>query len=169
MKKKVLWQPIIITSLAALFIAWGYHTFVYSNPVFEFSEKDDSYLREVFFNQQDQRIERAVRRSYAELMAIADAHMRDNDLFQARKYYYEAKTLYPEKMGPRKHLCYIDILLCQRESRYCSYTKREIYYAMRHTNEEDPVSKDYIQSLATLMNMDSIIHMEESQALSEIF
>lgn len=163
------YKPILITALCAVVMLWSYHTFVYSNPVFEFSETSESLTRETFFSEQDKSIERNVRRSYAELMSIAQSHMHEEKIIEARSYYFQAKTLYPERMEPRKHLCYIDMLLCQQYEQYCSYTKREIYYAMQHASDNDPVSKDYIRSLASLIQMDSLLHLDEEEALSEIF
>lgn len=44
-----------------------------------------------------------------------------------------------------------------------------IPHAMQHASDNDPVSKDYIRSLASLIQIDSILNLDEGAASSKIF
>ena len=170
MMNKDMIRPIVAVIVTAILMYVSIDHFFVKNPVFDISQfQKEKMTRESFMTDQEIRNEAAIKRSYAELMTLGDSYMRDDNLRQARDYYFLAKNLYPTIIEPRKQLCYIDILLCQQNSRYCSYTKKEIYYAMQHVADDDDQGRAYILKLAELMQIDSLLTLNEGEALSAIF
>jgi hypothetical protein len=170
MMNKDMIRPIVAVIVTALLMYVSIDFFFIKNPVFDISQfQKEKLTRESFMTDREVRNEAAIKRSYSELMTLGDSYLGNHNLRQARDYYFLAKTLYPTRIEPRKQLCYIDILLCQQNSRYCSYTKKEIYYAMQHVADDDDQARAYILKLAELMKIDSLLTLNEGEALSAIF
>lgn len=163
--KPLLWTMIIFSGILYMF-----NSLVINNPAFDIKAyQNEELIRESFVSEREKRNEASMKRSYGEMMAVGQSYLDQDRIKEARKYFFTAKTLYPRAMGPRKNLCYIDMLLCQQDSRYCSYTKREIYFAMQHVSEQDKKTADYLYQLATMVQIDTLLELDESAAMSAIF
>jgi tetratricopeptide (TPR) repeat protein len=108
-------------------------------------------------------------RSYADLVSLGQSYLSQKNYEQALFVFFDAKTIFPDRLTPRKNLAYIYILMCQQDRRYCKMAKREIYYASIYMGEGDLKTKEYIEELADLLDMQEILEMPEKEALSAIF
>ncbi len=88
---------------------------------------------------------------------------------EAAEYYYEAKVLFPERIEPRKNLCYSYFMMCREDSRLCNRAKRELYYALQYVDETDDLSANYLYHLAELSELEEIVELDEGDAMAAIF
>ncbi len=122
-----------------------------------------------YYERRKERNIESMNQSYAESMTLGHAYLDEDYLDQAMNHFFTAKTLFPTRMGPRKNLCYSYMVLCQQDYRWCDQAQREIYYAMKYVTDQDKETKDYILLLADLVQMDTILTMDEADAMSAIF
>ena len=161
----------------ALFILCGFVTLtiffkslVHDNPVFSFSASEKSAVSwEEYLSDREKRNEKAMKRSYAELMKEGNDLMKKNKWNLARQRFYFAKTIFPDKIAPRKNLCYSYFMMCQEDWRACDMGKRELYYAMKYVQPTDKISYEYLYHLVELVQMEEIVEMDEGAALAAIF
>ncbi|MEL6390683.1 MAG: hypothetical protein AAFQ02_10995 [Bacteroidota bacterium] len=107
--------------------------------------------------------------SYNELMAKGSEYSETGRWRRAERYFYHAKTLFPDRMYPRTSLCYTYLQRCQDDTRFCSYAKREIYYAWQYLDHAEPSQEAYIRDLASLVEMGDLLDKPEKEALEAIF
>lgn len=160
---------LLLGTFLLLFLAA--RSFVNNHPAFDFSPREGvEYSWESYLKDRDRRNIKKMNRSYAELMSLARAYLRDEDYQKAANTFFEAKTLFPERIDPRKNLCYTYIMQCRNKRGLpCQLAKKEIYYALKHVDHTDVQNKTYLSELASLVNIEDIIDKSEEEALSEIF
>lgn len=124
----------------------------------------DSYLQD-----RKQRNAKAMKISYEDLILIGYELVERKDWPEAQEAFNMAKSIYPKAMEPRVQLCYIFLQMCKYDGSYCRYGKREIYFAMKHVDENDEQSLSYLEQLIDHANIHDLIALEESMAMSEIF
>ena len=163
-------RPLAFLLICLLFVTFFVKEVIIDNPVFgpatqKYAEISwDDYLK----NRQRRNIKK-MNLSYEDLMIAGDSLVSLKEWEQAMDFYYNAKTVFPERIGARRNMCYALLMKCQDNRSYCSYAKREIYYASQYTDDNDPESKKYIESLVDLTGLSHIVTLDESEALSSIF
>ncbi len=158
---------LIIGFLVLLFF---FRKMVVNNPVFNLvsNEKQVSSWEQYLSNKEKMNLKK-MKQSYAELMNMGKSYADDNQWILAREHFFLAKTLFPDRIGPRKHLCYSYLMLCQEDWRYCDRGRKELYYAMKYVQPTDKISYEYLYHLVELVEMEEIVEMEEGDALAAIF
>ena len=171
MEKKEMYKALGLTTIVTLFLGLLITQFIISNndAFTRPAKKYDLQSGDSWYEKRKERNLAAMNSSYAESMTLGQSYLHSDYLETAMSHFYTAKSLFPERMGPRKNLCYSYMILCQKDYRYCNMARREIYYAMQHVSDQDPVTKNYIMQLANMVQMDSIIHMNEADAMAMIF
>ena len=145
-------------------------TIVIGNPAFDKEQKE--IVLDSPNNWLEERQERnlaSMNLHYSQFMSLGQANLEQEYHEVALSHFFNAKTLFPERLEPRKNLCYSYVLKCQADYRWCKQAKREIYYALKYVNEADPLNKEYIENLAEIVQLDTIARMDESDALSAIY
>lgn len=163
-------KPILQTVLVSAILILLLGQFIIGNPAFDRKQKEitlnagDSWIEE-----RQERNLASMNNNYGQFMSLGQSYLTEQYVDVALHHFFNAKTLFPERMGPRKNLCYSYMIKCQEDSRWCNHAKREIYYAMQYVNERDTETKDYILKLANMVDMDTILELSEGEALSSIF
>ena len=143
---------------------------IMKSPVFDMTARED---QETFWEQYESDFKRRnlkkMNMSYTELMTLAEISMNEGDFQQAIQYLFDAKCLFPDRILPRKNLCYSYLMRCQDDLRYCRLAKREIYFAHKYVPDSDQRSRQYIDELAILTRVDTLLELTESEALTAIF
>ncbi len=159
--------------LVAAFIVLFYiaKSFVNNHPAFDFSTKEgQSYTWEEYLRDREVRNIKKMNRSYSELMSLARVYLREERYKEAASTFFEAKTLFPDRLDPRKNLCYTYIMQCRdRGGLSCQLAKREIYYAMKYVPDTDELNLKYLSGLAALVDIEDLIDKPEKEALKVIF
>lgn len=170
MNLRAYFRPLLYSAVCLLFMAYFYMDVIKNNPVFGPPTQEaatvswDEYLAD-----RQRRNIKKMNYSYDELMAIGDEYLQKEDFDSAIDYYFNAKTVFPARIGPRRSMCYALLMQCQKNGSYCNYAKREIYYASKYVNDFDLASKEYIQKLVVLTELEEVVELEESEALAQIF
>ena len=152
-----------------LIVLW-LRTFVVDNSEpSSLANESQTITWEEYIKDRERRNVLKMNRSYDELVSLGRAYLRQKNYEQAFFSFFDAKTIFPDRLAPRKNLAYIYILMCQENRRYCKMAKREIYYASIYSGEEDLDSKEYIDQLPELLDMQEILEMPEKEALAAIF
>ncbi len=159
-------STLVVFSLLVLLIS---EIFV-GNPAFDKKQKDivlnagDSWLEE-----RQKRNLASMNQHYYQFMSLGQSYLKEMYIDVALNHFFNAKTLFPNRIEPRKNLCYSYVIKCQEDYRWCKQAKREIYYALQYVNDHDDTNMEYIQSLAEIVQLDTIMHMDEADALSAIY
>lgn len=161
-------STLFVLALVLLLILW-LRTFVVDHTVSSHSKEDDIMSWEEYLIDREKRNIAKMNRSYAEMIALGQAHLAVDNYTDAMYSFFDAKTIFPDRIQPRKNLCYIYLMQCRENDRYCSLAKREIYYAMKYVGDADVRSKEYIETLADLLEMEPLLGMSEGEAMSAIF
>ncbi len=163
-------KPILQTLLVAGVLVVLLSQFIIGNAAFDQKQKEitldagNSWLEE-----RQERNLASMNQNYSQFMTLGQSYLQEEYVDIALHHFFNAKTLFPERMGPRKNLCYSYLIKCQEDGRWCNHAKREIYYAMRYVDDSDEATKTYIQELAQMVDMDSLLQMEEGDMLSSIY
>ncbi len=163
---KPLFSTLVVFTILVVLLS----QFIICNPAFDKQQKEvvlnagDSWLQE-----RQERNLASMNQHYYQFMTLGQAYLQDMYIDVALNHFFHAKTLFPERIEPRKNLCYSYIVKCQEDYRWCKQAKREIYYALRYVNDQDKTNKEYIESLAHLVKLDTIMQMDEADALSAIY
>lgn len=163
-------RPALYTVVCTMFLVFFYNDVIKNNPVFGPPTQEaatvswDEYLAD-----RQRRNIKKMNLSYDELMEIGDEYAAQQDWRSAIDYYFNAKTVFPTRMTARRSLCYALLMQCSSNGSRCNYAKREIYYASRQINDFDPETKEYIQTLVKMTDLEEVVEMEESDALASIF
>ena len=163
-------RPLIFIAIGCILLLGLFQHMVAVNPVFDLvaSEKKSASW-ERFLVDRQRRNERKMKMSYRELMESGRELAAAENYEEAIHRFYQAKTIFPDKIAPRKNLCYGYLMLCQVDWRYCDMGRRELYYAMKYVRPEDKISYEYLSALVDLVDMQQIIEMDEGAALTAIF
>lgn len=132
------------------------------------TEKEE-FSWDEYVTQRERRNAISMRLSYEELMESGLTHTDEGRWSQASENFYYAKTIYPDRIEPRRQLCYTYLMRCQDDARYCDKAKKELYFAMKYVHENDYTNKNYLLSLVDLVDIHHILKMDESEALSIIY
>ena len=111
----------------------------------------------------------AMNKSYDLLMNMGAHALSSEDWYDAVNHYYKAKTIFPERIEPRNNLCYSYFMLCRKDWRFCSQTKKELYFAMKYVSPSDLRSQNYLLHLVDQADMKDLVALEEGEALSAIY
>lgn len=157
--------------LGFLFLFALARSFVNHHPAFDFTTKEgQSYTWEEYLKDRQVRNIKKMNRSYSELMSLARTYLREERYQEAATTFFEAKTLFPERIDPRKNLCYTYIMQCRdKGGLYCKKAQREIYYAFKYVTETDRTNLEYLTELAALVKIEDLVDKSEEEALTEIF
>lgn len=143
---------------------------VVDNPVFNTAASEQQTVSwEEYLSNRERMNEAKMKLSYQELMSLGRTFTSEKAYAEALHHFYLAKTIYPDKIAPRKNLCYSYLMLCQEDWRYCDKGKKELYYAMKYVQPEDKISYEYLYHLVELVQMEEIVEMDEGAALAAIF
>jgi len=99
-------------------------------------------------------------KSFEEMMCAGDSHMYNENYFEASRRYFDAKTIYPEKFGPRIALCRSLMKLSENTDYFLPSTQKEIHFAFNyaHTTKDDQLLDELCQ-----MDMDVIQIFEKAK------
>lgn len=159
-----------LTSVVVLSIAAVLAQFVMTSPIFKIKAKEgQSYNWDGYEKDRDFRNILKMKRSYGDLMIMAENEMKKNNLNRAMSYYFDAKTIFPNEIAPRKNLCYAYLLRCQYDPEFCKRAKMEIYYALKYVGENDSLNRDYLEQLAVLVDMEAWLDLPEQELLAQIY
>ena len=131
--------------------------------------KEELYSLDEYVMNRDRRNRVKMKISYDDLMINGDEDTKKEDWASAIGNYYFAKSIYPDRIEPRRQLCYVLLMECQEDYRACNQAKKEIYYAMKYVHSNDRFNKDYLDKLVQLMEMESLISMDEKEAMASIY
>ena len=163
--KPIIWTFVVFSAIVVVVAS-----LVIGNPAFDLTQKE--IILESPNNWLEERQERnlaSMNKHYTQFMSLGRANLDQQYVEVALDHFFNAKLLFPERIEPRKNLCYSYMVKCQNDSRWCRQAKREIYYALKYVNDADPLNKQYIEQLADLVKLDTVARMEESDALSAIY
>lgn len=163
-------KPLVSTILVFAAIVFVVSRFIIGNPALDKEQKE--IVLDSPNNWLEERQERnlaSMNQHYAQFMTLGQANLDQEYVEVAVNHFFNAKSLFPERIEPRKNLCYSYMIRCQNDSRYCRQAKREIYYALKYVNDADPLNKQYIEQLADLVKLDTIAHMNEDDALTALY
>ena len=161
-------KPIISTFVVFGAVVLVVASLVIGNPAFDTTQKE--IILESPNNWLEDRQERnlaSMNRHYSQFMTLGQANLNQEYVDVALNHFNNAKYLFPERLEPRKNLCYSYTVKCQQDNRWCKRAKKEIYYALKYVNTSDPLNKEYIESLADIVQLDTIAQMNESDAMSQ--
>jgi hypothetical protein len=163
-------KPIISTLLVFSAIVAVVSSLVIGNPAFDNEQKEitlDSPNN--WLEDRQERNLASMNMHYAQFMSLGQANLSQKYIDVALRHFFNAKTLFPERIEPRKNLCYSYVVKCQSDSRWCRQAKREIYYALKYVNDADPLNKQYIEQLADIVKLDTVATMTENDALAALY
>ena len=163
-------KPLLSTIVLFAVIVIVIGKFLIGNPALEKDQKE--IVLESPNNWIEERQERnlaSMNLHYSQFMSLGQANLDQEYVEVALNHFFNAKSLFPERLEPRKNLCYSYMIKCQADYRWCKQAKREIYYALKYVNDADPLNKEYIETLADLVQLDTIARMDEADALAAIY
>lgn len=146
------------------------NTYVFNNPVFSLvaNEKKSSEW-EQYLTLREKKNVVAMNKSYDLLMNMGSYATSSQDWVDAANHYFRAKTIFPDRIEARKNLCYSYFMLCREDWRYCSQTKKELYFAMKYVKPSDQRSQNYLSHLVDLADINDLVDLDESDAMSAIY
>lgn len=144
--------------------------YVFSSPVFNLAPNEKQTTNwEQYLSLREKRNIVAMNKSYDVLMNMGSYATSSEDWYDAVNHYFKAKTIFPDRIEARKNLCYSYFMLCRKDWRFCSQTKKELYFAMKHVKPSDIRSRNYLSHLVDLADIKDIVALEEGEALSAIY
>ncbi len=144
--------------------------YVFNSPVFSLAPNEKQATNwEQIMTIREKRNLVAMNKSYDLLMNMGSFATSSEDWYDAVNNYTKAKTIFPDRIEARKNLCYSYFMLCRRDWRFCSQTKKELYFAMKYVKPSDSRSQNYLLHLVDLAGMSDLVALEESEALSAIY
>ncbi|MFT4567363.1 MAG: tetratricopeptide (TPR) repeat protein [Saprospiraceae bacterium] len=165
-------RPLLFMTVLVLFFGSILYDFVSHNPVFgppRALNEDIASEWELYLKNREKRNLRAMNLSYDELIQIAASYEEIGERQIAIEHYYQAKTIFPERIEPRVRMCYLYLKECQEDWRYCRIAKKELYFAEKYMEKADQETQQYIAKLISLMKMDNLVQMDEKDALALIY
>lgn len=126
-------KVILYYLIGGLFLLWMAHRYVESQSAFDLSSNKAPIAEESV----EERIWKArqmkkLNKSYNEMMYLGDSYKEQKDLAKAANRYFDAKTIFPERVEPRLELCRTFYQLSQRQEAFCWFAKKEIKYALKY-------------------------------------
>lgn len=155
-----------------LFFGFLLNDLISKSPVFgpaRFVNEDIASDWELYLTNREKRNLRAMNLSYDELIELASSYEEIGEQQIAIDHYYQAKTIFPERVEPRVRMCYLYLKRCQENWRYCRRAKKELYFAEKYMDKADKETQQYISKLISLMEMEDLIQLEEKDALAIIY
>ncbi len=144
--------------------------YVFNNPVFSLvANEKQSTEWEQYLSLREKKNIVAMNKSYELLMNMGSFATSSEDWVDAANHYFKAKTIFPDRIEARKNLCYSYFMLCREDWRYCSQTKKELYFAMKYVKPSDQRSQNYLSHLVDLADINDLVALDEGEALSAIY
>ena len=141
-----------------------------NDSVFSIVPKEKKlYSLDEYVKIRDQRNKVKMKLSYDDLMINGDEDTKEENWASAIGNYYYAKSIYPDRIEPRRQLCYVLLMECQEDYRACDKAKKELYYAMKYVHPNDRTNLSYLEELVQLMDLESVIELDEQEALAQIY
>ncbi len=165
-------RPLLFLTVLILFLGSILSDFIRHNPVFgpaRALNEDIASEWELYLKNRQKRNIRAMNMSYDELIQIATSYEEIDEKQIAIEHYYQAKTIFPDRIEPRVRMCYLYLKECQEDWRYCRRAKKELYFAEKYLDTADQETQQYIANLISLMKMDDLVQMDEKDALALIY
>ena len=144
-------------------------SFVFDNPVFDVNSDEKQSVNWDYLSDREKRNKVKMKESYKDLMAIGSIYLKYTNWELAIENFYWAKTLFPDRIQPRKNLCYSYFMMCQEDSRYCNKGKRELYYAMKYVDPTDLTTYSYLNNLVDLVGLEEVVELDEGEALALLY
>ena len=165
-------RPLIF--MAALMLIFGSIIYELSSnsPVFgppRVLNEDIASEWELYLKNREKRNIRAMNLSYDQLVQLATDYEEVGEREIAIEHYFQAKTIFPDRIEPRVRMCYLYLKGCQEDWRYCRTAKKELYFAEKYMDKAGPETQEYLSRLISLMQMDDLVQMEEEDALALIY
>jgi len=143
--------------------------YVFDSDVFTFAPSERQTVDWEIKSDREKRNAESMKKSYGELMSMGRFYVDEQNWTLAVEQFYYAKTLFPDRIAPRKYLCYGYLVLCQDDWRYCNRGKRELYYAMKYVSPTDQNNYNYLSEMVSIAGLDNVVKLEEGEALAAIY
>ena len=172
MKYKHDLRPLLFMTVLMLFFGSMLNDLISNNPVFgppRALNEDIASEWELYLKNRQKRNLRAMNLSYDQLIELASSYEEIGERQIAIEHYFQAKTIFPERVEPRVRMCYLYLKECQVDWRYCRRAKKELYFAEKYMEKADIETQHYIAKLIGLMEMDDLVLMDEKDALALIY
>ena len=138
--------------------------------VFNISPKSkEEFSWDAYVKDREKRNAIKMQKSYEELMLLGHIHSESSEWDKATENFFYAKSLFPDRIEPRKQLCYAFLMNCQADIRYCTQAKRELYFAMKYVDPADRRNMTYLSDLVALVQMEEIVDLSEEKAMAQIY
>lgn len=155
--------------ICSVFLFLLLDSLVFDNPVFSVTPNEKESISWDYLSEREKRNKAKMKASYQDLMVIGNIYVKERNWELAIENYYWAKTLFPDRIEPRKNLCYAYFMLCQEDYRYCKKGKRELYYAMQYADPSDEATFNYLSRLVDIAGLEQVVELEEGEALAVLY
>lgn len=165
-------RPLVFIAVLLGVFGWIIYDFVSHSPVFGPARavvEEPSDGREKYLKNREKRNIKAMNLSYGEHVELGNFYVELGEKDLAIEHYYEAKTIFPERIEPRIQMCYLYLMQCQENRHYCRPAKRELYYAQKYVKNADKEIQEYLSNLVNIMDMNDVVLMDEREALNAIY
>jgi len=155
-----------------LFFGSMLYQFINHNPVFGPPRVNNENIAsewELYLTNRAKRNIRAMNLSYDQLIQLASSYEDIGEKQIAIQHYFQAKTIFPDRIEPRVRMCYLYLKECQEDWRYCRRAKKELYFAEKYMDTADAETQEYINKLISMLKMDDVVQMDEKDALALIY
>jgi hypothetical protein len=164
---------IFLSGLGLFSIAWMY-TLLASNDSFFSSPKEeyeislDEKLYDEYEKMREEKNRKKMLENYNELLKRGKKFNKVNNYHDAAVCYYYAKTIFPKRDAPRRHLSEAYINLCARYGEYCKEAKKEVYYAFRYVKDTSSYYPDMLD-MASGLDLYPYLDRHEADVMKMIY
>ena len=164
---------VFLSLLGFITIVW-FSQLLYSNDSFFSSPKEEydisieERLHDEYERMRDERNKKKMIENYNELLKRGKKFKKVHNYHDAAVCYYYAKTIFPKREAPRRHLSEAYMNLCARYGEYCKEAKKEVYYAFRYVKDTSNYYPDMLD-MASGLDLYPYLDRHEADVMKMIY
>ncbi|MDG2449394.1 MAG: hypothetical protein P8M34_07140 [Saprospiraceae bacterium] len=164
---------IFLSVLGLMTIVWFFQLLSSNESFFSAVEEKyeisiDEKLHEEYERMRDERNRKRMIENYNELLKRGKKFNKIQNYHDAAVCYYYAKTIFPRREAPRRHLSEAYMNLCARYGEYCKEAKKEVYYAFRYVKDTSNYYPDMLD-MASGLDLYPYLDRHEGDVMKMIY